>query len=86
MFCLSRNKLTRLPLYLSKFRNLNILKVDRNPLAWPPQSVMERPGNADDARAMKNWIQGLQTWMEEDCVGHADRKNSEESLAGSRHV
>ena len=46
------------------FRNLNILKCDRNPIEWPPRSVMETLGSSNTAQEMKEWIRSLQKWME----------------------
>jgi hypothetical protein len=72
---------SRLPLYLSQFRHLSILQADRNPLEWPPRSVMESPNNLDDPQIMKDWIRGLQKWMEEDGTGHDRHKLNEDSFA-----
>jgi hypothetical protein len=66
VFCFSRNKVTRLPSYLSKFHRLNILKVDRNPIEWPPKFVMDASGSLDTAQAMKDWIRTIQRWMDDD--------------------
>lgn len=64
MFCLSRNKVTRLPPYLAQFPNLEVLQIDRNPIEWPPKSVLERARNLEPGQHMKDWIKSLQTWME----------------------
>lgn len=63
VFCFSRNKISRLPSYLSRFNKLDVLRADRNPIEWPPKTIMDfsAPG---DARSMKGWIQSIQSWIE----------------------
>lgn len=63
MFCLSRNKISRLPTYLPQFHKLEVLRVDRNPVEWPPKAIMELPGS-NDLSLMKEWIQNVQNWIE----------------------
>ena len=72
MFCLSRNKVTRLPEYISKFHNLCILEVERNPIEWPPSAVMDRPYTFSTPEAMKEWVNALQTWIERDTADPED--------------
>ncbi|EEB96625.1 hypothetical protein MPER_04211, partial [Moniliophthora perniciosa FA553] len=69
VFCLSRNKLTRLPTYLVKFHNLTVLEVERNPIEWPPKSVMERREPVNNAEAMSSWIHSIQRWIDVECSG-----------------
>jgi hypothetical protein len=64
VFSLSRNKVTRLPPYLAQFHKLEVLQVDRNPIEWPPRSIIEHARNREPGQAMKDWIRGLQTWMD----------------------
>ncbi|KAL0580431.1 RAM signaling network component [Marasmius crinis-equi] len=64
VFCLTRNKLTRLPAYLVKFTKLTVLEVERNPIEWPPKSVMERPEPASSPESMTSWIRGMQRWID----------------------
>ncbi|KAK7049356.1 RAM signaling network component [Paramarasmius palmivorus] len=71
VFCLSRNKLARLPTYLVKFHKLVVLEVERNPIEWPPKSVMERTAPIDNAEAMTNWIRGIQRWIDIECFGRS---------------
>lgn len=81
---MSRNKLTRLPLYLSTFRQLNILKTDHNPLEWPPKTVMEPIGGLEDPQTMRNWIRTVQKWMEDSCPKTEGRKASDASVMSER--
>lgn len=76
---MSRNKLTRLPAYLSTFRHLNILKTDHNPLEWPPKAIMEPFGSAEDPQVMRGWIRTVQKWMEDNSTKIEGRKASDES-------
>ncbi|KAG6854604.1 hypothetical protein C0991_004206 [Blastosporella zonata] len=64
VFSLSRNKIVRLPRYLSQFTNLEVLQVERNPIQWPPKIVMDAAGILESRQAMKNWVRGLQQWIE----------------------
>lgn len=66
VFCLARNKITRLPTYLSQFRKLDVLQIDRNPITWPPTSAMEQLGEFQDLHKGKEWIIKLQNWLEVD--------------------
>ncbi|THV07960.1 hypothetical protein K435DRAFT_642682 [Dendrothele bispora CBS 962.96] len=81
VFCFSRNKVTRLPTYLPKFHNLAVLEVERNPIEWPPKHIVERNGLPTTAEAMKNWIRGVQKWIEHESTrglrGHDDSGFSE---------
>ena len=88
VFCISRNKLSRLPAYLSDFRNLSILKTDHNPIEWPPKAVMEPLGGVDDPKVMKGWIQTVQKWMEDNSSRaevREGRKHSDESLMSEKN-
>lgn len=57
VFCLQRNKITRVPGYFTEFRDLDVLKVDHNPIEWPPKYVMETTDGG------KGWITFMQKWM-----------------------
>jgi hypothetical protein len=92
VFCLSRNKITRLPSYMHRFSRLTVLKVERNPIEWPPKSVMDRPIEFSSAEAMEGWIRSVQKWIEVESAsrfkGHDDSGFSEleSSLyVGRRH-
>ncbi|KAG5350867.1 hypothetical protein C0989_008965 [Termitomyces sp. Mn162] len=66
VFSLARNKITQLPPYLAQFPNLEVLEVERNPIEWPPKSVMEKADSLDSRNAMKDWVRSLQQWIEVD--------------------
>ncbi|KAG5635829.1 hypothetical protein H0H81_009994 [Sphagnurus paluster] len=63
-----RNKITRLPSYLSQFLNLEVLHVEKNPIEWPPKDVMEKANNLDSHQAMRDWVRNLQEWVESDQI------------------
>ncbi|KAG7086559.1 hypothetical protein E1B28_002507 [Marasmius oreades] len=69
VLCLTRNKLTRLPTYLVKFKKLTFLEVERNPIEWPPKSVMERIDSTGNPESMNNWIRSVQRWVDIECSG-----------------
>ncbi|KAI0748324.1 RAM signaling pathway protein-domain-containing protein [Daedaleopsis nitida] len=80
VFSLARNKLHRLPAYLVQFHQLNLLKVDQNPLEWPPPSVL-RPGkDTNDPQLVAEWVKHLQSWLEDNAATAGERKHSDDSM------
>ena len=80
VFSLTRNKLHRLPPYLVQFKHLTLLKVDQNPLEWPPAPVLEYRKNDNDPQSMSEWIQHLQQWLEDNAGTSGERKQSDDSI------
>ncbi|TBU65619.1 RAM signaling pathway protein-domain-containing protein [Dichomitus squalens] len=80
VFSLTRNKLHRLPPYLAKFKQLTLLKVDQNPLEWPPIPVLEHGKNNNDPQSMSEWIRHLQAWLEDNAGTSGERKQSDDSI------
>lgn len=75
VFCLQRNKITRVPGYFTDFHDLDVLKVDRNPIEWPPKYVME---TTDGGR---EWITFMQKWIRNNSQHRLDlKKPSVDSL------
>ncbi|KAG2048777.1 hypothetical protein BDR06DRAFT_962235 [Suillus hirtellus] len=68
VFCLSRNKITRIPGYFADFRELDVLKVDHNPIEWPPKNVMVTPDGG------REWITFMQKWMRNNSRPRLDAK------------
>lgn len=86
VLCIARNRVTRLPEYLTDFSNLDVLKVDHNPIEWPPKPIIETDGSPSDSQAMKDWILGLQRWLRENSQARLDikPKHSAESFTSER--
>ncbi|KAI1794556.1 RAM signaling pathway protein-domain-containing protein [Ganoderma leucocontextum] len=80
VFSLARNKLHRLPPYLAKFNQLTLLKVDQNPMEWPPAHVLDIGKNNSDPQAMSEWIRHLQAWLEDNAAQPGERKHSDDSI------
>jgi hypothetical protein len=73
--------------------SLRVLKLDHNPLEYPPREVVafpgsgsptlaqgendQRPNRADEADVMQKWLSGLQRWMAEH-VGALGCRSTEE--------
>jgi hypothetical protein len=66
---------------MHKFHNLAVLEVERNPIDWPPKHIMEQHEPTGTAEAMRNWIRGIQRWIEAESSrgvrGHDDSVFSE---------
>jgi hypothetical protein len=67
---------------MTKLRLLNILKVDHNPIEWPPKSVMEAPAGSDGSSAMKEWIRSMQRWMEDNGGRNESQRVGDDSISG----
>ena len=75
-----RNRIHRLPPYLTQFRNLTLFRVDQNPLEWPPKNVMDCPSTVEGP-AMKSWILTVQKWIGDNDQGFSvERKLSDDSV------
>jgi hypothetical protein len=89
VFCLARNKLARLPIYLSKFYKLEVLQLERNPLEWPPKPVVTQPRVPETPGAMRDWIRSVQKWIEAESSRpriHDDSGFSEQELESNMCV
>lgn len=86
VLCISRNRITRLPGYLADFGNLDVLKVDHNPIEWPPKPTIELNVSPNDPQAVKDWIIALQKWLRENSQPRLDvkPKPSTESFMSER--
>lgn len=74
---MSKNKINSLPTYIADMSDLKILKVDHNPIAFPPKDVWET--NEDTDR--DTWLEGVKHFLRL----HAERASStQESESGSR--
>ena len=75
---LTSNKLYTLPSYLTAFTELRVMKVDLNPIEWPPREVL---GALIDPEArttphvkgqqeeeMKPWLENMKSWMRQRAV------------------
>ena len=62
---MSRNRLTSLPAYMSTFNKLTVLKVDHNPIMWPPSDIMELPPDSEDPTVMQGWLANVKRWLEQ---------------------
>lgn len=59
---MARNLITRLPVYLTEFERLRVLKLEGNPITWPPPDVWNREklDAEDDAQL---WLNELKAWL-----------------------
>ena len=65
--------------------HLRTLKVDHNPLEWPPREVATFTDDgrnrvrADDSDEMQRWLAGLLQWMRDDLRRNADSSDDDEA-------
>ena len=78
VFSLYKNKIIRLPAYLTQFKRLHILRIEQNPLEWPPKAVLEL-GATDSHLTAKDWIKEVQKWMAENSGLPEHGKSGDES-------
>lgn len=38
--------------------------MDRNPIEWPPSSIVDAEEKKASVQAMKDWVHGLKEWIE----------------------
>lgn len=64
-----------------------MLKVDRNPIEWPPPSVIETTEDLEDSEVMHKWVLDLKSWLEgKASPGSASALIEEESLPQKESV
>ena len=64
VFSFTKNKITRLPSYFPQFRRLELLKLDRNPIEWPPRNVLQNDASHSGEKEMKEWIANILDWVD----------------------
>ncbi|EMR10118.1 hypothetical protein PNEG_01397 [Pneumocystis murina B123] len=57
---ISRNKLKVLPIYISKMSNLKILKIDHNPITFPPKEIIHFKGGEKE---MLPWLNNIKSFL-----------------------
>lgn len=77
VFVFSRNKVTKVPPYFANFRQLSILKADKNPVQWPPAHIMDLGTNP---ATMTEFISRLQAFLGESNLKTAALSRSMEAL------
>ncbi|KAG8829837.1 RAM signaling network component [Serendipita sp. 399] len=81
---LGRNQIEALPTYFPNFRELNLLKIENNPIMWPPPHVLKATGSvsANDVDPQK-WVHTIQGWIR-DHLARQDRVNPDDRRTDSR--
>ncbi|KAL8280830.1 hypothetical protein RQP46_006834 [Phenoliferia psychrophenolica] len=79
VFSITKNRIKRLPAYIAQMSHLRVLKVDHNPLEWPPKEISTFPvnggsasgsvGNEGDARKVSKGEDAdeMQRWLQMMC-------------------
>ncbi|KAG8754387.1 RAM signaling network component, partial [Serendipita sp. 396] len=75
---LGKNQLEALPTYFPNFRELTLLKIENNPIMWPPPHVLKATGSvsANDPDPQK-WVHTIQVWIR-DHLARQDRPNADD--------
>jgi len=60
---LGRNQIGALPTYFPKFGALNLLKIEHNPIEWPPPHVLNVAANSTDPLVASRWVKSIQGWI-----------------------
>ncbi|KAG0298730.1 RAM signaling network component [Dissophora globulifera] len=55
---ISRNRIETIPAYVGEMSQLQFLKIEQNPLVFPPQDVVDFPG-----QDMEGWLSRLKTFL-----------------------
>lgn len=81
VFSIAKNRIKRLPVWLADMTALKVLKIDHNPLEWPPKEVTVFPlgstqevdgprRNASnrmaEAEEMQRWLPNLIKWFKDE--------------------
>ena len=73
---MSKNRINALPTYIGDMNDLKVLKLDQNPIAFPPKDVWDSEESDRDS-----WLEGVKKFLRQ----HAERSAStQESESGSR--
>jgi hypothetical protein len=73
---MSKNRLTTLPSYIADMKDLKILKVDHNPLVFPPKEIWDISEPDKDV-----WLDGVKRFLRQQAERSSSRQNTE---TGSR--
>ncbi|CAI2184373.1 11671_t:CDS:2 [Funneliformis geosporum] len=59
---ISKNHIRQLPLYISEMKDLQYLKLDNNPIVFPPKSVHTMP-KGEEKEVMLPWLENLKEYL-----------------------
>lgn len=75
---MSKNMIEHLPTYIGRMQDLKILKIDHNPIAFPPRDVLELAGEGEDFRDTR--LELIKRYLR-----NAENKGTEDIESGSRY-
>lgn len=69
---LGHNRIGALPNYFPNFRELHLLRIEQNPIEWPPPNVLnlEANGDGDNPTVSQRWIHSIQAWIQDQMSRH----------------
>jgi Leucine-rich repeat (LRR) protein len=77
---MSKNKINVLPTYIGDMNELKILKLDHNPIVFPPKDVLLLESEEVDRDA---WLENVKRFLKQ----HAERSNNQlDTESGSRYI
>ncbi|GAA5841186.1 hypothetical protein JCM11251_003230 [Rhodosporidiobolus azoricus] len=86
VFSIAKNRIKRLPVWFTLMSHLKVLKLDHNPLEWPPKdvatftaSISGQPmSKQEEADEMQRWLPALMKWMKENRDSEVEREKTRE--------
>ncbi|GAA6032330.1 hypothetical protein JCM8097_008122 [Rhodosporidiobolus ruineniae] len=88
VFSIAKNRVKRLPVWFTSMTHLKVLKLDVNPLEWPPKDVAffspisaatgQPMTKQEEADEMQKWVPKLVKWMRENREGEVERERERE--------
>lgn len=88
VFSIAKNRIKRLPVWFTTMSHLKVLKLDHNPLEWPPREVTtftasistsgQPMSKQEEADEMQRWLPALMRWMKENREREVERERGRE--------
>ena len=58
MLSISKNRLETIPTYIGEMSELQFLKIEQNPIVFPPPEIVDFPGED-----MEGWLSSLKSFL-----------------------
>jgi len=88
VFSIAKNRIKRLPTWFTSMSHLKVLKLDHNPLEWPPKEItaFQTTGSIsgaplskqEEADEMQRWLPALMRWLRDNRDREMEREQDRE--------